>query len=308
MADDNVADNSGGGDVVVTDQQLYDHAVSSPEPAAPAPTEAPRESGDQRQPPTSAPQQPAQAPAQAGVARDDQGRFAPKPAQQPQQRVPEDHRVPLRDLLDERERRQRVEAEANRMREAWMQFQHAQQEAAQQQQAPQTIFDAPDEYLQHRVMNPLRQEGQMYMMQIKDGMSREMANTQFGEEVVNAALADMQQIRNSPQGDFAFRQIMQTGHPYAALVRWHHQARAQQVIGNDPNAWLRKQQEQWINNPKVQEEAAKRYYARQQQQGANGRPPNVQLPPSLSSMPSASGRNQDMGDMSDASLYSFATR
>lgn len=313
---DNVADNSG--DVVVTDQDLYDHAVAppSPEPAsaredgrlrpdAPAPAEAPVPEPGPAPTPTS--QQQAPPPA---VNRDDQGRFAPKQPpqpQQPQQRQPEDHRVPLRDLLEERERRQKIEAEANEMRNAWAQFQRAQQAAAQQQQAPQTIFDNPDEYLQNRVMAPLRQEGQMYMLKVKDDISRYQANQQHGEQVVNAALADLTQIRNSPQGDYIFTQIMQTGHPYDALVRWHSQARAQQAIGPDPHAWLRKQQEEWINDPRVQAEAAKRYYARQQQQ-ATGRPPQVNLPPSLSTMPASSGRAGDQGDLSDASLYSFATK
>jgi hypothetical protein len=301
MAPDNVADNSG--DVVVTDQQLYDHAVSEPTPSSsPA---APAEAPAPQQEPGPTPQQPAPT-----VPRDDQGRFAPKQPpqpQQPQQRTPEDHRVPLRDLLDERERRQRIEAEATQMRQAWAQFQAAQQAAAAQQQTPQTIFDAPDEYLQNRVMNPLRQEGQMYMLKVKDDMSRYQANQQHGEQVVNAALSDLTQIRNSPQGDFVFRQIMQTGHPYDALVRWHSQARAQQAIGPNPHAWLRKQQQQWINDPQVQAEAAKRYYARQQQQGA-GRPPQVNLPPSLSTMPASSGRIDDQGDLSNESLYRFATK
>lgn len=303
MAPDNVADNSG--DVVVTDKDLYDHAVSEPSPApsTPAPAEAPVP--EQGPAPTPAPQQ--QAPA---VPRDDQGRFAPKQPpqpQQPQQRQPEDHRVPLRDLLEERERRQKIEAEANEMRNAWAQFQRAQQAAAQQQQAPQTIFDNPDEYLQNRVMAPLRQEGQMYMLKVKDDISRYQANQQHGEQVVNAALSDLTRIRNSPQGDYIFTQIMQTGHPYDALVRWHSQARAQQQIGPDPEAWFQKRSAQLLDDPRWQAEAAKRYYARQQQQ-ATGRPPQVNLPPSLQTMPASSGRTSDQGDLSDASLYSFATK
>jgi hypothetical protein len=315
MADpENVADNTG--DIVVTDQQLFDHAISdtpAAEPAAPIPAPSP----------APAPQQPSQQPT---PPRDEQGRFAPRqgqpPQQQqpqaaPQQRQPEDHRVPLRELLDERERRQRVEAEANQMRQAWAQWQQMQaQQAAEaaQQQAPQTIFDNPDDYLNQRVMNPLRQEGQMYMLQVKDGMSREMANMQFGEQAVNAALQDMIRVRHTPQGDFVFNQIMQAGHPYAALVKWHNTARAQQAIGPDPHAWLQQKQQEWVKDPKAQQAVLQHLpretvlqYFRQQQQ-ASGRPPNVSLPPSLSSMPASSGRLDDQGDMSNESLYRFATK
>ena len=197
--------------------------------------------------------QPPQQPAQAGeLPRDPQGRFAPKPAQKPQaapqqqpQRQPEDHRVPLRELLDERERRQRIEAEAQQMRQAWAQFQAQQQAAAQQQQAPQTIFDNPEDYLSQRVIEPLRQEMQARELQRTDKMSREFANHQFGSQAIEAALADMTRIRYTPQGDAIYRQIMATGHPYGALMQWHQQvqahqniAKVQQVIGPDPNAWL----------------------------------------------------------------------
>lgn len=292
---DTGADVAGGDDVVITDRQLYDHAITDakPEPAAPpAAAETPAPAGEEQP----AGQRP----------RDGQGRFAPRPqakAQpQAQQKQPEDHRVPLRQLLDEREQRQRYQAEAEQLRQAWAQLQ--QQAAAQQQ--PQTIFDDPDKYLAARVMDPLRQEGQRYMLQIKDGLSREMANGQFGEQAVTQAVNDLGSIRHTPQGDFVFNQIMASGHPYGALMRWHAQARAQQAIGPDPNAWLRQQQEQWINDPKVQAEAVKRWQQRQQQNG--NRPPNVSLPPSLSSIPAAGGRIDEQGDLSNESLYRFAIK
>lgn len=100
-----------------------------------------------------------------------------------------------------------------------------------------------------------------------------------------------------------FNQIMSQRHPYGALVKWHAHAKMQQQIGPDPNAWLAKQQEAWLNDPKVQAQVVERIQAAQK--GSN-RPPTVNLPPSLSSMPAAGGDEQ--GDLSDASLYRFATR
>ena len=307
----------GGGGNTITDRQLFDQAVSTPDPTpAPSstpsqPSQTPSDTGGATEAPvpSTRPDLQSQEPAQAGQQpRTPEGKFAPKgpPQPQPQQRQPEDHRVPLREMLDERERRQRIEAEYNQL------LQHIQQQQrAQQPQGPETIFDAPDEYLNQRVIAPLRQEMQMEMMKRTDMQSREFANVQFGEQVVNAVLADIARIRQTPQGDFVFRQIMAAGHPYGELVKWHHQARAQAAIGNDPQAWLRQQQQAWFNDPKVQQAMAqhlRQQHAQQQQKNGSGNPPNVSLPPSLSSVPSTSGRNVELGDLSSESLFNFAIK
>lgn len=324
------ADPGGGGgdaDVVVTDRQLFDSALSDPAPQPepqPEPSAPPSEPTDQ---PPQQPQQPGPQTAQPGSQpRNDRGQFAPR-QQQPQQRPQQPqgngqqqppqpqapHHVPLRELLDERERRYRIQAEADQMRQAWanlQQQQAMQAELVRQQQMPRTIYDNPDQYLHHNVVQPLRNEGHMAMLQIKDGLSREMANAQFGEQNVGQALNALASFRYTPDGDHLFRQIMSSGHPYGALVRWFHTARTQQAIGPDPNAWVNKQRQAWLDDEQMQAEAARRYYARQQrqQQGVRGQPPNVQLPPSLSSLPSSSGRQEVGGDLSDASLWRAATR
>ena len=156
------------------------------------------------------------------------GNSRPSRRGRPQQRQPEDHRVPLRELLAERDARQRLEAHAAELTRAVMELQQRTDpnRRAQQQQEPETIFDNPDQYLNTRVMNPLRQEATRYMMQMKDGLSREFANTQFTQPVVDAALAAMAQFRHTPQGNFVFNQIMSAGHPYGELVKWHKQVSA----------------------------------------------------------------------------------
>ena len=302
----------GGGGNTITDRQLFDQATApdptpSPSPAPSQPSQSPSDTGGATDaPPPSTRPDLQQQPAQAGQQpRTPEGKFAPKGPPQPQQRQPEDHRVPLREMLDERERRQRIEAEYNQL------LQHFQQQQRQQQpQGPESIFDAPDEYLNQRVIAPLRQEMQMEMMKRTDAQSREFANVQFGEQVVNAALAEIAKVRQTPQGDFVFRQIMSAGHPYGELVKWHNQARAHAAIGQNPQAWLRQQQQAWFNDPKVQEAMAqhlRQKYAQQQQNGS-GNPPNVSLPPSLSSVPSTSGRNVELGDLSSESLFNFAIK
>ena len=326
MEPENNAADSGGdsADIVVTDKELFDHAISTPPPDQPA--EAAKVA------PEAAPPQPQPQEHPGGDRRrDEHGRFvAGQPPQQPQQqpgqpqqpqqqpqqqRLPEDHRVPLRELLAEREQRQKAQAEMAQMREAWAYFQNTQlqpqqqpQQPQQPQQVPQTIFDNPDQYLAERVISPLQQWGQDGMLKIKDGLSRAIADQQFGAQAINAALADIASIRYTPQGDFQYRQIMASGHPYGELIKWHQQARAHQAIGPDPNAWLRKQQEAWFNDPNVQARMIEHVRRQQQHPGANRPPPTVNLPPSLSSLPASSGRLDDQGDLSDASLYRFATR
>jgi hypothetical protein len=297
----------------ITDQQLFDHAINTPDPAPVTPSSAPPSSPS---PGTQASEQPAstrpdlqQPPPSDEQPRTPQGQFAPKP--KGQQGQPQ-HQVPLRELMEERERRQKLEAHTQELTRAVMALQERllPQQPPQQPQGPQSIFDDPDAYLDHRVMNPLRQEAQVYVMQVKDGLSRAQANQQFGQQEVDAALNEIGRIRQTPQGQFIFNQIMQSGHPYGELVQWHRQARAQAAIGADPQAWLRQQQQAWAENEKVQdyvmELRAKRLNAQQQ------RPQNpqnvVQLPPSLSSVRSSSGRMDNGGDLSSASLYDFATK
>src|SRR6187455_2741308 len=236
----------------VTDRQLFDHAISSPDPtpaSSPPPSSSqppstPSQGRASEQPASTRPdlQQGAQTP---GQPRDPQGKFAPKPqGQQGQQ-----HNVPLAELLKERDARQRLEAHAQELTRAVMDLQQRlSPQAPQQPQGPETIFDDPRAYLDQHVMQPLRQEGQMYMMKIKDDVSRTQANMQFGEQEVNAALVDIGRIRQTPQGNFVFQQIMQSGHPYGQLVQWHRQARAQAAIGANPQAWLRQQQQAWAEN------------------------------------------------------------
>jgi len=102
----------------VTDRQLFDHAISSPDPtpaSSPPPSSSqppstPSQGRASEQPASTRPdlQQGAQTP---GQPRDPQGKFAPKPQGQQQ-----GHNVPLAELLKERDARQRLEAHASELR------------------------------------------------------------------------------------------------------------------------------------------------------------------------------------------------
>lgn len=290
--------------IEVTDKELFDQAVATETPAetkeeAPAPAEATTEEKPDR-------------------TRDELGRFAPK--EEPKAAAPkieapkveavkpepkeEVHRVPLKELLDTRERAQRAEARLQEI-ERHLAYQTQQRRQQQPQQPEVTIFDNPDQYLAQRVIGPMQQWGQMMVMQNKDQLSREMANQHLGEQVVNEALAYMAQVRQTPEGQFAYHQIMTSGHPYGQLVKWHQEQKMRQEIGSDPKAYRQKLLDEAKKDPNFQAEIVKLV---REQQTSSGRPSVVSLPPSLSSVPAAASNSDDRGDLSDRALYAFATK
>ena len=91
----------------------------------------------------------------------------------------------------------------------------------------------------------------MYMMKIKDDLSRDRP-TAITAWKMNAALRTDAGDPAHAAGQLRLQQIMQSGHPYGELVKWHRQARAQAAIGADPQAWLRQQQQEWLDDPKEQ--------------------------------------------------------
>jgi len=143
----------GGDATTITDRQLFDHANADPTPATPPspsqPSQSPSDTGGDTgaPPPSTRPdlqQQPEQQQQPGQQPRAPDGKFAPKQqGQQPQQRQqPEDHRVPLRELLAERDARQRLEAHAAELTRAVMELQQRTDpnRRAQQQQEPETIW------------------------------------------------------------------------------------------------------------------------------------------------------------------------
>jgi hypothetical protein len=309
---DSALPEDSGDEIVVTDQDLFEDATdkeSEPVPERAAPPE--------REEPAAPP---------PSRARDDQGRFvaqqqrqaqppqlppqpqAPPPMAPPRPQPappPQAHTVPIQTLLDERERRQRAE-----MQYAQMQAMLQQQQRQQPPQDPNELFSQPQQYLQQNVMQPLMQMLQRGRMEERENWSRAQATQQFGKKMVDDALAKMAEVRMTPEGDWAYQQIMASPHPYEALVSWHRRDRALSAIGNDPDAWLRNQQQAWVRDPNAQRAVFEhvRQLQAQQRQGGQAPPAPVNLPPSLSSVPQAASRDDDVGELTTDSLYRFATR
>src|SRR5262245_28739328 len=216
--------------------------------------------------------------------RDDQGRFVkaedtPRPepvTTAPPQAVPQepqaDHRVPLRELLDEREKRQQAAQESERLRaqNEYMNSLLMQRSTPTQQptQAPPAAdissCENPDAFLAARI-DPYWQQARAEIMNIrqqlaadKEAISRERAVEKFGEATVDAAFAELAQQMQMGQAQHDYQRIMSSAHPFGELVRWHQQQTNFREVGADPNAWLEKKLEERMNDPAFQAKVIER--------------------------------------------------
>lgn len=306
MADENVEEQ----ELVIEDQDLFNEALKpqSTEPKVEA--KAPEPTAEQ--------------------PRDESGRFAPKdaepdkaaappvvtppvtPTEPPKAAEPDDRRIPLSEHLNEREKRQQFQREAEQLRQQVQQMQSwYQQEQQRQQQPPQQIdpFVQPTEFFQQQV-NPLRTEAQQMFQQQKEDFSQLLAVQQYGQQAVDTAAAELKNfVQTNPQWQFEAQRILASKHPFGEIVAWHKQQQTQKEIGTDPAAYKTRLMAELLADPAFQAQAieAARRGTQQPQPGRPATAPNVVLPPSLSSMTSSAGREVDSPGTDDQSLYRFAT-
>lgn len=208
-------------------------------------------------------------------ARDERGRFAPKsepepqaqaqsePApieQQPQAPDPNANRhVPLSELLSERKQRQekeRLYMEAEARAKAYEQMLQRQPQPQYQPQPqpqaepPPDFFTDPEAAFNHRIQTVQQQYTNMLLNQ-----SEVMARDKFGDEPVDAALKAAQQAGVA-------HTFMNTPHPWGELVKWHKRQQTLQVVGDDPDAYRKK----------IEEEVRQKVLAELKAGGANGQP------------------------------------
>ena len=121
---------------------------------------------------------------------------------------------------------------------------------------------------------------------VRLNMSEEMARTQYGDDTVNAAFEALKEVVNSDP--FTYQRIMNARHPWAEMVKWHHQHKLLSEIGDPSKA------DEWVKA---------RYAAlmQQQQPGAGLTPPPVVIPqapavppPSLSRAPAGGQSASDV--------------
>jgi type II secretory pathway pseudopilin PulG len=185
---------------------------------------------------------PEEKPAKRDDGRDAGGRFSKKEEG--------DHRVPLRELLDERERRQQIQAQYNQVQQYLAQQQQAQQ---QQQQWPD-IFENPEYYQQ--AIQQMQQWPQYVQNQVQSQVNKQLAVARhefMGEmsiqkakeahpEDFQAAWGELE--KRVQGGDNVWRhQILTSSDPGKTLLELHKR-------GGDPDVYVNKRLEELKKDPK----------------------------------------------------------
>lgn len=227
-----------------------------------------------------------------GQPRDEGGRFASKteagadePAagneQQPQARAePEkDHRIPIRELLDERDRRQAAERrlqEFEREHEAWLR----QQQQAPQRPDPIADPDAYADYLDEAVGGRVKSVEEQFR-DWRVNMTFADMHEQHGEKF-EAAMQALEQAKD-PR---VVSEIQNAINPGKALMKWHSRYQAQTEVGDDLDGFLARKREEWLNDPAVREQVLAK--AREEAGGRSST--NVTGLPSLNRAPGSAGQ------------------
>lgn len=107
--------------------------------------------------------------------------------------------------------------------------------APQQPQRPDWFQD-PDAALNER-LSPIQRD----MIAHREQMSQMVAEEKHGREAVAAAMkAITDEVELNPNARFEVQRMMNSPHPYGALVDWHKQRNVLSEIGTDPVAYREK--------------------------------------------------------------------
>lgn len=271
-----------------SDSEMYDAAIAE------APTEEPKEEAPEVK--------------EEGRQRDERGRFAAR-EQEPEPVVEEpkpvedkpDHRIPLTELLNEREKRQseqrRAEALANQLEQMQRQFQQFQRP----QQVPDQ-FANPEEYNAYWE-NRFQQMQSQFAEQIKATQAENSlarAHERYGDDFEKGYQVILDR---AAQGDRQAAQlVVNSPDPGAAIVNWYKRESTLQLVGDDPTAYTQRVLEEALKNPEFLAKALEAARGVAIQQPTQ----QIKVPPSLNKAPAAATRQNDMDPMSNAALYSYS--
>jgi hypothetical protein len=268
-----------------SDEEMYDAAIT-PEPA------------------------PVEVEEKEDRARDEKGRFAAKEEQEEAPPVVEeepvveaqaekvDHRIPLTELLNEREKRQAEQ----RQREA---LQRELETLRQQLQPPKPKEEAPDQFQDPQGYNAfwerrLAEQSQTVEQRFRNqeaNFSLRLAHMQHGElfEKAYQALLD-----TAEKGDkTAAQAVANSPDPGQTLVNWYKREQVIAQVGTNPEEYVQKKLEEALSDPEFLAKALERARG-----VASTQPAQVKLPPSLNKATAA--RSAGDNDSSDAGIYHHA--
>ena len=289
------------------DKELFSSAMTAdeiPETETEAPADAPAQE---------TPQQERQ--------RDEQGRFAkqvePEPQSAQQAQTPEakeEANVPSWRLREVREEAERRVAETNAQ---WQR----QFEMLQRQNAPKPepvpapdLFENPQgaiEYGARQLLTPIEQRLQAMearAQEEREFFSRRDAEKEHGPEMVRDAynwLAQGMQAKN-PDVLNVYQQVMQSRHPFDAIVSAHKRMSVMQQIDSagDLDKWVMQRAAELQQRGQAQPQGNGRQASNGNSQGNS----IVKLPPSMRNLPASQVDGDDDSDMSDAAMFRQAMR
>jgi hypothetical protein len=267
-----------------SDEEMYDAAIT-PEPA------------------------PVEAEEKEDRARDEKGRFAAKEEQEEAPPVVEaepvepqaekvDHRIPLTELLNEREKRQSEQRQREALQRELEQLR--QQMQPQKQPEPAQVpdqFANPDAYNQYweqRIATQQQTVDQRFREQ-EANFSLRLAHMQHGEKFEAAYQALLDQSANGDKT--AAQQVANSPDPGRTLMNWYQREQVIAQVGTNPEEYVQKKLEEALSDPEFLAKALERARG-----VASTQPTQVKLPPSLNKAASAQ-RSDDTSDMSDRALY-----
>lgn len=150
----------------------------------------------------------------------------------------------VKGILDEREKRQQYQREAEELRR-WK----AEREAkdAEAQKKPD-FYENPDEYMRQR-----EQAQQHAIWNERLNMSELMATNKHGEEAVNAA-ADAFKVA-AAQNPALVHEFTQQRDPYGFVMKWHQKNSMLTEIGEDPAAYKERLRQELLAELQAQQPA-----------------------------------------------------
>lgn len=239
--------------------------------------------------------------------RDEKGRFKakqeaaeaeeseaePETVEQPAPEEKQDHRVPLMELLNEREKRQEEQRQREAVQQQLWQLQQQLQQKEQPKPEPIDPFQDPEGWAQSQ-----SQTFEQKMRAMEGNFSLRLAKA-VHKEAFDEAWGEM--ISRSQTGDDSMRQqVLNSSDPGETLVNLYRQAKTFKEVNGDPNAWLEAKKAEWLSDPQVQAQILAA--AKDTATGTQSQKPNVKLPPSMNKAGS-SGASRGSGDMSDAAMW-----
>lgn len=297
----------------LNDKELFEQAISS-EPVA----EAPETPAEQPTPEAEA----------SGQLRDEHGRFAaqqtepaqqqPDPQAQPQgQTTDKEAHVPSWRLREVNEAKEAAERRAREVEDRYTaierQFASMQQQWQQAQQKPAEPVDPWQDLPGYLKQSEMTLEQRVIAAEQKANLraSRAEQIATHGRQAVDEmekAIGEAMRAGNPELGHLRM-QMQNSDDPVGVAMQWYQRDKLVRETGGDVAAYRNKLSEELLKDPAFLAKALEVARAQASGQAPGAKPTTlVQLPPSINRQASAASPHEETGDLSDRSLYAFATR